>query len=76
MLNYAVIYEPVNGQLEVFGPFKTVADAKSWMAQTFNDNCEMIKKSNVDFQWTWSEEKLGSCKIENFASWKVVTLTK
>lgn len=79
MKNFTVIYTPEFGHIEAFGPFEKLSDAKSWMAQDFNDNCEVAKKSGVDPQWTWNERTskcLGSCNIEGLGTWEIVELTK
>jgi len=57
---------------QVYGPFKSASAAKSWMAQEFNDACEVAKKNGDDVKWNWNEERLGSCKIEGIGLWEIV----
>ena len=79
MKSFIVLYFPASGHIEAFGPFEKLSDAKSWMAQDFNDNMKVAKRSDVNPQWTWNERSygnLGSCSIEGLGSWQIVELTK
>ena len=69
---YVVLIPEGFGKLETYGPFKSKAAAKSWMAQEFNDACEVAKKDGKNVRWNWNEERLGSCTIEGVGLWEIV----
>lgn len=53
---------------DVFGPFKTVSDAKSWMAQDLADVISAVEKSGLKVKDYWDDGdgnlKLPSCGIK------------
>lgn len=73
---YVVFISEGFGKLETYGPFKSAAAAKSWMAQEFNDACEAAKNDGIELHWNWNDERLGSCKIEGIGFWEVVKNSK
>lgn len=76
-MKFSVIYTPESGYTETFGPFNSIKEAKEWMADDFNHNCDVAKKAGVDVQWTWNErnhQTLGSCEIEGLGSWEITRL--
>lgn len=75
-IKFYVIFNSEEADLEAYGPFKSAFEAKSWMAQEFNDACERAKKRNEDVKWNWNDERLGSCKIEGIGFWEVVKNSK
>lgn len=75
-IKFYIVFTSITNEHDAYGPFKSAAAAKSWMAQEFNDACEVAKKNCNDVKWNWNEERLGSCKIEGIGLWEIVKNSK
>lgn len=70
-MNYVVIHKnQMNENAEVFGPFKNIADAKSWMAQDFGDTIEALESRGEKVRDFWIDGgtdngKFANCGIEH-----------
>ena len=75
-IKFYIVFTSTTNEHDAYGPFKSRAAAKSWMAQEFNDAYEVAKKNGDDVKWNWNEERLGSCKIEGIGLWEIVKNSK
>lgn len=71
-MKFIVTYTPhFNEQIEEFGPFNTIQDARNFMSKEFNEKYMIAKKTNPKVGWTWSHVLNEPSKIENVGSWKI-----
>ena len=77
-MNYVVIHKTqLNENAEVFGPFESIAAAKSWMAQDLGDAVEALEKRGEKVKDFWIDGgtengKFANCGIEHTnETWEV-----
>lgn len=71
---FYVIFIPAIGDRDVYGPFKKHSDAKSWMAQEFDDAIAIAKqvRNTENVHCNWNLKNLGSCELEGIGRWEIV----
>lgn len=68
--SFVVIYEPIAGHPEVFGPFLSKQEAIKWMKSDVEYNINNAKNNGVDFKAEFFIGDLGA-EIKDYGKWFV-----